>query len=386
MTAKTFVQPNMTTQSGVAYRAAIDDSIAVLAETSQDFAPHQSTVANLNVLVDAGKGIKADGTLIEQSQQSIAFIAPTVNPRIDRIVIDPLTLVASRVAGTEAASPVAPAIPVGKLPCAKVSLTVGQTQITNINITDERTTFVNYDNRYLPSSAPEYAAAAGTDTYTATLSPVPAAYVTGAEYHITFTNANTSTTPTLNINSLGAKTIKKEGSAALVVGDIPAGHAGILRYNGTDLILVNPSGNRIAGALVYLSSQSIPNATVTAVNWTAESYDTVACHDNVTNNTRLTVPAGYTKARLTCAINFSANATGDREVQIYSSGSPRPLGTPYMRHAAANIVSLALSTAIMPVTAGEYFECMVSQNSGGALSVTGGTAPGGSYFSIELFN
>lgn len=85
-----------------------------------------------------------------------------------------------------------------------------------------------------------YASASGTDTYTGTLSPAPSAYVTGAEYHITFTNASTSTTPTLNLNGLGAKTIKKEGSVALVPGDIPAGHAAILRYDGTDFILVNP--------------------------------------------------------------------------------------------------------------------------------------------------
>src|SRR5689334_4337140 len=63
--------------------------------------------------------------------------------------------------------------------------------------------------------------ASGTDTYTATLAPAPSALTTGMTIHLTVTNANTSTTPTLNINSLGAKTIVKNGSAALVAGDIP---------------------------------------------------------------------------------------------------------------------------------------------------------------------
>lgn len=88
--------------------------------------------------------------------------------------------------------------------------------------------------------------AAGTDTYTATLAPAPSAYVTGGTYYITFTNANTSTTPTLNLNALGAKTIVKNGSAALAAGDIPAAHEGVLRYNGTNMVLMNPKATVLA--------------------------------------------------------------------------------------------------------------------------------------------
>lgn len=85
-----------------------------------------------------------------------------------------------------------------------------------------------------------YAASSGTDTYTATLAPAITSYTTGAEYKIKFGSANTSTTPTLNINSLGAKTIKKGNGTALIPGDITANHEAVLRYNGTDMILLNP--------------------------------------------------------------------------------------------------------------------------------------------------
>lgn len=85
-----------------------------------------------------------------------------------------------------------------------------------------------------------YAAATGTDTYIADPSPAFTAYVTGAHYFISFTNANTSTTPTLNLNGLGAKTIVKEGTTALAAGNIPAGHKGILMYDGTYMVLLNP--------------------------------------------------------------------------------------------------------------------------------------------------
>ena len=82
--------------------------------------------------------------------------------------------------------------------------------------------------------------AAGTDTYTVSITEVTA-YSAGDTYFIKFTNANTAIAPTLNISTLGAKTIKKEGGVALIAGDIPAGHAGILFYNGIDFILLNPA-------------------------------------------------------------------------------------------------------------------------------------------------
>jgi len=81
--------------------------------------------------------------------------------------------------------------------------------------------------------------AAGTDTYTATYGEI--AYKNGRRYYLNFTNANTSTTPTINLDAIGAKTIKKNGGLALLAGDIPAGHRAILEYDGTDMILLNPS-------------------------------------------------------------------------------------------------------------------------------------------------
>ena len=53
------------------------------------------------------------------------------------------------------------------------------------------------------------------------------------------------------------------------------------------------SGASFKGASVYASSsQSISNATWTTMTWNSESWDTDAFHDNSTNNSRLTVPAG----------------------------------------------------------------------------------------------
>lgn len=89
-----------------------------------------------------------------------------------------------------------------------------------------------------------YAATSGTDTYTAALSPAPTAYATGVEYAIKITNAPTVVAPTLNLNALGAKTIKMPGGGSLATGAIPAGHQAVFRYDGTDMILLNPVSTR----------------------------------------------------------------------------------------------------------------------------------------------
>lgn len=88
-----------------------------------------------------------------------------------------------------------------------------------------------------------FVAASSADTITATLAPVPGGLVDGMQVFVRAAAANTSTTPTLNINSLGAKTIVKEGGQALVVGDIRgAGHMLHLAYrsSATQWELLNP--------------------------------------------------------------------------------------------------------------------------------------------------
>jgi hypothetical protein len=47
------------------------------------------------------------------------------------------------------------------------------------------------------------------------------------------------------------------------------------------------------GCHVYHNAdQTITNATLTAINFNSERFDTDAFHDNSTNNTRLTIPSG----------------------------------------------------------------------------------------------
>ena len=86
----------------------------------------------------------------------------------------------------------------------------------------------------LQIGAPIYKAdSAANDTYVITLSPIPESYVTGMVFHFKATTANTGAA-TLNVNSLGAKTIKKRNDVDLETGDIEAGQIVTVVYDGTN--------------------------------------------------------------------------------------------------------------------------------------------------------
>jgi hypothetical protein len=75
------------------------------------------------------------------------------------------------------------------------------------------------------------ATAAGTDTYTTTITGVTG-YADGDTYLIRFTNGNT-TAATLNINTLGAKSLFRNNDGALIGGDIWDGAEMLCIFNST---------------------------------------------------------------------------------------------------------------------------------------------------------
>jgi hypothetical protein len=104
-----------------------------------------------------------------------------------------------------------------------------------------------------------YAADGGsTDTYAITLSPAPAAYQTGM---LVIFKANTINTgaATLNVNSLGAKTIKKWYNQDLADGDIKANQIVACVYDGTNFQLLSEIGNVVD----LTTTQTLTNKTLT---------------------------------------------------------------------------------------------------------------------------
>lgn len=100
--------------------------------------------------------------------------------------------------------------------------------------------FVNPTNLTTVQTYDYAASSGGTDAYAITVSPAPTAYVTGQVFHFKADVANTGGA-TLNVNSLGAKTIVKEVSTALEDGDIAASKLCVVQYDGTNMVLINPT-------------------------------------------------------------------------------------------------------------------------------------------------
>jgi hypothetical protein len=107
---------------------------------------------------------------------------------------------------------------------AAATATVGQV----LTLTNATTGAVEYQT---PSAGIKHGTTSGTDTYTVSITGVTS-YVDGDAYLIRFPNANT-TGCTLNINSLGAKTLWRNNDGELIGGDIWAGAEMLCIYNST---------------------------------------------------------------------------------------------------------------------------------------------------------
>lgn len=82
------------------------------------------------------------------------------------------------------------------------------------------------------------ASVSGADTITATISPAITAYALGQFFTFVSAGANTGAV-TLNINTIGAKAVTKEGTTALAAGDIASGAVVNVVYDGTQFQLVS---------------------------------------------------------------------------------------------------------------------------------------------------
>ncbi len=107
---------------------------------------------------------------------------------------------------------------------------------------------------FAPGFSSAYGVVGGTaNAMTLTLTPGVPAYTTGLTFEARTTLANTSSTVTLNVNGLGAKSIKLQNNSDPAVGQIAAGAVLQLTYDGVNLIwknappLLNGSGSANAG-------------------------------------------------------------------------------------------------------------------------------------------
>lgn len=93
-----------------------------------------------------------------------------------------------------------------------------------------------------PTTTNNLITVAGTNALTGLAIPPLEGYAAGAQY--TFIAQNTNTGPvTLDIDSLGVKSVTKFGTTPLAAGDIVAGAMTLVEYDGTQFQLLNVTSN-----------------------------------------------------------------------------------------------------------------------------------------------
>ena len=110
-----------------------------------------------------------------------------------------------------------------------------------------------------------YAAASGADTIVVTLDPAPSAYVEGLRVRFKAAADNT-TSPTLNVNALGAKSVKYADGSALAAGGLQAGRIYCVDFNGTDFILTDQPKATAAETAGAVSTKAMTPASAAATN------------------------------------------------------------------------------------------------------------------------
>lgn len=104
-----------------------------------------------------------------------------------------------------------------------------------------------------------YGVATGlANTYTITLNPAPTSYKEGMAVAIKINTTNTGAS-TININGLGAKSVRKANGNNVSAGNLKAGSIYSMRYNGTNFILQgsDSAGNATPGDV--LSGKTFSN-------------------------------------------------------------------------------------------------------------------------------
>ena len=142
--------------------------------------------------------------------------------------------------------------------------------------------------------------------------------------------------------------------ASVTSAKIAAGAVGVSKFGVIPAVRASRGG----------TPQTIPNASVTAVAFDTETFDTANLHSTTTNNHLVTAPVAGVY-QITGNVRFAANATGTRFVAI--SGPGGWLATSWqLANTSSNDQSVS---AAYSLTAGQSVSLEVYQTSGGNLDL-----------------
>lgn len=153
---------------------------------------------------------------------------------------------------------------------------------------------------------------------------------------------------------------------------------------GSVSLIASDVGAAPRGAMCFLSS-AIPLATgdTLAVPFSDASFDDDGWWSPLAP-TRVTVPAGVSRVRIAISAGFSAQNGGNRIAYLSKNGSANFRGRCAQRISPSGGVDyLNASTGIIEVSPGDYFELLLSQNSGSSVDVLGTSAGFYTWIAIE---
>lgn len=308
----------------------------------------ENTSPDFNVLVAASEiwvenAAYADGNgepkyfLIQNDGETLAIDSPDAQDRIDIIVAKAIPAAGTSIRGvdggvyevkkgTPAGSPVAPTPDPNTEIVGEVFVDSAAGNITNSDITDRRRQVLFLD------------AIAGSTTL-----------------------ANNEFFQGEDLGGTARNLIGVNTADDLIIGD-----------SNLDLIrLQRPMTNTVQfGAKAKrTSAQSLSSATFTAINLDQEDFDRGTMHDNVTNNSRLTIPAeGDGIYFVSAVVIFNADSTGRRIARVAVDGTG--LDDIRFDNNAVNGGQTTLAVSgFLSLTATQYVEIQGWQNSGGSLNV-----------------
>ena len=118
------------------------------------------------------------------------------------------------------------------------------------------------------------------------------------------------------------------------------------------------------GAMLQLEANvTVPARKYVKIPWSKVTYNNAEFWDS-NNPTRLVVPKGITKVRVSGNALWDSNPTGQRMLRLLKNGT-YSIGLPYTRDVAISTAPQNGASGVIPVKEGDYFEFEVIQDSEG---------------------
>jgi hypothetical protein len=281
-------------------------------------------------------------------------------------------------------SQTAPSPDVGNVGLYTITLVNGQTAITSGQIVQLSTApFIPATLPGIPAGIQSGVWTYGVDTgtannYVVALIPNTGTLVTGQRVFVKFANANTTTSPVININGTGNKSILLRGGGAPAVGDIPAGWREIF-YDGVAFRL---AGAAPSETFTSITQQLLSNVKITTFSNFAlqavtngNTFTTLIFSDastpDFTNNGSsgfTVVTPGLYSISMFGELNTNVTTSGSNDGQIYvlKNGTSAAYGkTAYYAAGSGIWQEYAQANGIVVLAAGDILKPTAGVNANG---------------------